>query len=312
MRSRRTRAHNTRAHVSPAERRKPRLSGAPGLALAAVITVALVGVVAGVTTAATSGGNAANVRDAAGGATSAGHAAAKHAGSGARASGKKAPARSAGTKTTATATSGPPRTSCQSVAHIGDSTSVDLISTAYLPYPSELLQARYAAVGVRHLNLDASGGRSMVETLPGQVNGYNVARTWAAQGYRGCWVFALGTNDAANVAVGSSVSLMARINEMMAVANGQPVMWVNTRTLLTYGPYANANEQIWNQTLVQALARYPNMRIFDWSSVAQPGWFLSDGIHYTTYGAAIRAQAIANALARAFPLNGHSKGQIVR
>jgi hypothetical protein len=125
-------------------------------------------------------------------------------------------------------------------------------------------------------------------------------------------VFALGTNDTANVAVGSSVGLMARINEMMSVAHGEPVMWVNTRTLLTSGPWANANEQGWDKTLVRALAKYPNMRIFDWSAVAQPSWFLPDGIHYNPAGCAMRAKAIADALARAFPLNGHSKGQIVR
>jgi hypothetical protein len=70
------------------------------------------------------------------------------------------------------------RTSCSSVAHIGDSTSADLISSADLPDPAQQLPARYADVGVRHLQIDASGGRSIVETLPGQVNGYNVALSW--------------------------------------------------------------------------------------------------------------------------------------
>ena len=54
------------------------------------------------------------------------------------------------------------------------------------------------------------------------------------------------------------------------------------------------------------------MRIFNWSAVAQPGWFLSDGIHYNSIGGAMRARAIADALARAFPLNGRSAGKIVR
>ncbi|HEX9033785.1 MAG TPA: hypothetical protein VF834_18250 [Streptosporangiaceae bacterium] len=203
------------------------------------------------------------------------------------------------------------RTSCQSVAHIGDSTSVDLISSAFLPDKAQQLPARYASVGVRHLRIDASGGRSIVEALPGQVNGYNVASAWRSRGYHGCWVFALGTNDTANVAAGSSVAMMARIEKMMSVAHGQPVMWVNTRTLLSSGPWAGANERRWDNTLVRALHKYPNMRIFNWSAVAQPGWFLPDGIHYNSLGCAMRASAIADALARAFPLNGHSKGQIV-
>jgi hypothetical protein len=204
------------------------------------------------------------------------------------------------------------RTSCSSVAHIGDSTSADLISSADLPDPAQQLPARYADVGVRHLQIDASGGRSIVETLPGQVNGYNVARAWWDEGYRGCWVFALGTNDAANVAAGSSVGMMARIQEMMSVAHGDPVMWVNTVTQLSSGPYAEANERLWDDTLLRALAMYPNMRIFDWAAVAQPSWFLADGIHYNSAGCAARAQAIADALAHAFPLHGHSRSPIVR
>ncbi len=204
------------------------------------------------------------------------------------------------------------RTSCRSVAHVGDSTSVDLISSAYLPDPAQQLGARYADVGVKHFLVDASGGRSIVEAMPGQVNGYNVASGWWAQGYRGCWVFALGTNDTANVSVGSAVGLMARVDRMMSAAHGEPVMWVNTRTLLSGGPWAEANQQAWDNTLRQALARYPNMRIFNWAAVAQPGWFLSDGIHYNSVGCAARARAIANALARAFPRHGHSHGQIVR
>src|ERR1700683_2341187 len=111
-------------------------------------------------------------------------------------------------------------TSGQSVAHIGDSTSVDLVSPVDIPDPAERLAAQYADVGVKNLKIDASGGRSIVETLPGQVNGYNVAQAWRSEGYRGCWVFALGTNDAANISIGSSVDAQARINEMMSVADG--------------------------------------------------------------------------------------------
>ncbi|HEX3491218.1 MAG TPA: hypothetical protein VHU92_17855 [Streptosporangiaceae bacterium] len=70
------------------------------------------------------------------------------------------------------------RTSCQAVAHVGDSTTVDLISPAVLPDASQRLAARYAAVGVTSLHINASGGRSIVEELPGQVNGYDAARDY--------------------------------------------------------------------------------------------------------------------------------------
>jgi len=291
----------------PAGRRRLRLSRTGRIAVVAGATVGIVATVAGMTAAAvTSGGPGHASTRANGQQGSASASTGRHAGHAQQAehggrSGHKA---AAGGRVL--------RTSCKNVAHVGDSTSVDLISAAFLPNPAQRLGARYAEVGVKHLKIDASGGRSIVEELPGQLNGYKVASAWRDQGYRGCWVFALGTNDAANIAAGSNVGMRARIDEMMAVAHGEPVLWVNTKTLLTSGPDANANEQAWNKALVKALARYPNLRIFNWSAVAQPTWFVSDGIHYTSAGCAIRAKAIADALARAFPLHGHSVSNIVR
>jgi hypothetical protein len=204
-----------------------------------------------------------------------------------------------------------PGTSCRSVAHIGDSTSVGMVSLLDLPDPAQRLAAQYTRVGVRHTWIDASGGRSMVEEMPGQINGFDTARNMASHGFRGCWVIALGTNDTANVSVGSSVGRMARIQELMSVAHGAPVMWVSVKTLDSSGPWSEANMQLWNDTLLQACHQYPNLRIFDWASAAQDGWFISDGIHYTTAGYAARAHLIAGALARAFPRSGHSAGCVV-
>ena len=65
------------------------------------------------------------------------------------------------------------------------------------------------------MRTDISGARSVVEVLPGQVNGYDAAQAIYGSGFRGCWVIALGTNDTADVAVGSNVGLMARIQRMM-------------------------------------------------------------------------------------------------
>ena len=202
-------------------------------------------------------------------------------------------------------------TSCRRVAHIGDSTSVGLVSPLDLPDPAQRLAAQYRDVGVRHAWIDASGGRSMVEEMPGQINGYDTARTMVSTGFRGCWVIALGTNDTANVSVGSNVGRMARIQELMSVAHGAPVMWVDVKTLEPSGPWSEANMQLWNDTLLQACHQYPNLRIFDWASVAQDGWFISDGIHYTPAGYAARAHLIARALARAFPRSGHSTGCVI-
>ena len=203
------------------------------------------------------------------------------------------------------------RTSCRAVVHIGDSTSEGMISPSYLPNPAQRLTAQYQDVGVQQVRTNVVGANSVVETLPGDVNGYDAARNMVAQGYRGCWVIALGTNDTADVAIGSGTGRMARVQEMMAAAHGQPVVWVDLISTLSSGPYSEPNMQLWNATLRQACARYPNMRIFDWASLAQPGWFINDGIHYTSAGYAIRGQQIAEGLAKAFPAKGHSTGCLV-
>jgi peptidoglycan/LPS O-acetylase OafA/YrhL/lysophospholipase L1-like esterase len=209
------------------------------------------------------------------------------------------------------AADGPLRTSCQSVAHLGDSTSEGLVSPDYLPNPRKRLARRYEDVGVQTVRTDISGARSVVEVLPGQVNGYDAAGAIVKAGFRGCWVLALGTNDTADVAVGSTVSLMTRIQRMMSAARGEPVMWVNVISLRDSGPYAEANMRKWDAALLQACARYPNLRVFDWAAVVKTGWFISDGIHYTSAGYAARARLIAGAVAKAFPLAGHSPGCVV-
>ncbi len=187
-----------------------------------------------------------------------------------------------------------------------------MVSPQWLANPAQRLRAQYSDVGVRHALIDASGGRSIVEEMPGQLNGYRVATAWSERGFRGCWVFALGTNDTANVAVGSNVGLSARIREMMTAAHGEPVMWVNTQTDLSSGPWSEANMQLWNNALVAACKSYQNMRIFNWAAMVRPGWHLDDGIHYTSQGYAIRAHAIARALARAFPAGSHSSQCVVK
>jgi hypothetical protein len=206
---------------------------------------------------------------------------------------------------------GPLRTSCRSVAHIGDSTSDGLVSAEYLPNPKQRIVARYEDVGVQTVVTDVSGARSVVEVLPGTTNGQQAAKAIIRNGFDGCWVIALGTDDTADVAAGSNWTLMYRIKRMMAVTKGEPVMWVNVKSLLSSGPYAEPNMRAWNQTLLKVCAKYPNMRIFNWASEARRKWFIADGIHYTSLGYKHRAKDIADALARAFPAVGKSPGCVV-
>ena len=203
------------------------------------------------------------------------------------------------------------RTSCTAVAHIGDSTSDGLVSSDYLPDPTERIQARYQDVGVQAVYTDITGARSVVEVLPGTTNGYEAAQNLISHGFHGCWVIALGTNDTADVAVGSNVGLAARIQEMMQVTQGEPVMWVNVISLLSAGPYAEANMQKWNTALMQACVSHPNMRVFNWAVLPQPSWFINDGIHYTSAGYEKRALYIADGLALAFPQTGKSPSCLI-
>src|SRR4051794_20498764 len=123
-----------------------------------------------------------------------------------------------------------PQTSCTSVVHIGDSLSVGLDSAGYVGSADARVSVRYAAVGVRTLRLESSGGRSVIERLEGQEDGEVVAKRIRKSGFHGCWVIALGTNDAANVHHGSQYGYSERIDRMMAVIGDDPVLWVDTKT----------------------------------------------------------------------------------
>jgi hypothetical protein len=195
----------------------------------------------------------------------------------------------------------PPRTSCKSVVHIGDSTSDGLISSTYLPDAAQRIPARYAQVGVTKVHTEVVGGTSIVEKYNNQPNAYDVAKRYRSQGYNGCWVIALGTNDTADVAVGSNVGLAERIKRMTSVIGNQPVMWITVKSLLSSGPYSEQNMLLWDQALYAAARHYPNMKIYNWASVVQTPWFINDEIHFTSAGYAARGELIADALAAAFP-----------
>ena len=204
------------------------------------------------------------------------------------------------------------QSSCKSVLHIGDSTSEGLTSTNYLPNPKDRSEAQYARVGATSSYFAISGARSIDETFEGEPNAYEAALAWKEEGFHGCWVFALGTNDSADVYVGGSVGDRERIERMMSVAGKEPVLWVNVKSLVPSGPYAESNMLEWDEALLNLCPRYPNMRVYDWASDVKDAWFIDDGIHFTTPGYRARARLIADALAEAFPSGGgRSRGCVV-
>ena len=122
------------------------------------------------------------------------------------------------------------QTSCRSVVHIGDSLSVGLVSAALIPDEEMQHRRPVPPVGVPDVRLEISGARSVIEHLDGQLAGEEVARRLRRNGFEGCWVVALGTNDAANVAVGSGHGYSDRIDRMMAIIGDDPVVWVDIKT----------------------------------------------------------------------------------
>lgn len=206
---------------------------------------------------------------------------------------------------------GPLHTKCTEVIHLGDSTSEGLISTDYLPNPADREDAQLKAVGVTTFIPEISGARSIVETVNNQPNAETVVKKRLAEGYKGCWIIAMGTNDSANQVVGGTWPYDKRVALLMDQLKDYPVMWLTVRTLKTTGPYANKYQIEWNNTLKDACSKYPNMRIYDWASEVQDPWYIKDGIHFTTPGYQQRAHRIARAFAIAFPKDGDSPQQCV-
>ncbi len=199
------------------------------------------------------------------------------------------------------------KTSCRRVVHIGDSTSEGLDSAEYLPNAKQRIPNRYAEVGVSETHMEVQGARSIEERYEGEPNAQEVAEAWKAEGYKGCWVLALGTNEAADVAAGSNVGLGERIEKMMNIIGDEPVLWVNVKTLPEATEfYAEKGMKKWDEELERACLRYPNMRIYNWAGDVKESWFINDGIHFTSPGYAARAELIAHALAHAFPAKGKS------
>lgn len=192
-------------------------------------------------------------------------------------------------------------TRCTSVIQIGDSTSVGIDTAAKVPAADDTLSAQYKRVGATTVDLDADGGRSIVEKVNGQPNAAEAVATHLAKGEKGCWVIAMGVNDAANIAVGSTVDADERIARIMTQLQGQPVLWP---TVATSNPsvkgYTAEAMTSFNNALRRAVVRYSNLAVYDWAAAAQPAQFV-DGIHYTAEGTAERNRRFADALATAFP-----------
>lgn len=194
--------------------------------------------------------------------------------------------------------------------YIGDSVSIGLISPKQLPRPNDRLQARLGAVGVRQVSVDVSGGRSVVERLGTRPNALDVMPSRSH--YQGCYLVAIGTNDAANVTVGPARSTRQRIDDVMARAHGRPVLWP-TVTALTHAPpgYTQAAMKAFDAELVAATKRHPNLRVYDWATERDARWTEGDGIHDRRIGSRSRAVMYARAMTVAFPAGAPASSERV-
>jgi hypothetical protein len=190
------------------------------------------------------------------------------------------------------------------VIHIGDSTGVYLWESQYVGgVEANTMRERYRSVGVEQVFDDNSGGRSIEErTADWQTTAFEVAVAARDNGFTGCWVLMIGTNDAAAIAAGASMDAAERILRMLYVIGEEPVLWVDAVTDgWVEGGYRNESMQAWNDVLQWIASERPNVEVLNWSERVVPDWFLDDGVHYTSDGHAWRAAITALALAEAFP-----------
>lgn len=175
---------------------------------------------------------------------------------------------------------------CETVVHLGDSTSLSM-----LPY----LRSDYAQFNISDVVLSVGNGRSIsYKKPPDSMTGIEAVRYWKnkLQGRMVCWVIALGTNDASST---SKPDDSTRIDLLMKEIGQDKVLWVNVwMDSKTRPDYSVAHAKQWNSLLLSKFGRNRNVSILDWATIckANPSWLLGDGIHYSTSGSVQRSKII--------------------
>ncbi|WP_226995617.1 SGNH/GDSL hydrolase family protein [Gordonia phthalatica] len=191
------------------------------------------------------------------------------------------------------------KTLCRTVIQIGDSTSVGLDNSLRVGSPTDRTTEQYHRIGVQNVYLNAMNGRAVVERIGDEPSGLDAIRQERALGHDGCWLIALGANDAARIGHGSTISARRRIDMVMRELPGRPVLWPTVMTDTT-GVYDTRYMRSFNAELKRATARYPNLRVFDFARYPKPSWYV-DGVHYTEDAMIQRNRLFALGLATKFP-----------
>jgi lysophospholipase L1-like esterase len=108
----------------------------------------------------------------------------------------------------------------------------------------------------------------------------------------GVIVVSLGTNDNPS-ATATFASEVERVLD--AAGPSRCVLWAN----IARPPYAGVSYAGFNRVLERLSFSRPNLTVIDWARIThgQAGLLGSDGVHATSEGYAVRAQAIASAIA---------------
>jgi lysophospholipase L1-like esterase len=102
----------------------------------------------------------------------------------------------------------------------------------------------------------------------------------------------LGTNDNPS----ETATFAGEVTQVLDAAGPSTcVVWAN----IARPPYGGVSYSGFNHVLERLSLTHPNLLVVDWARIShsQPGLLGSDGVHATSQGYAVRAQAIASAIA---------------
>lgn len=202
---------------------------------------------------------------------------------------------------------------CGTLGWVGDSTSIGLMSgqansTAEQVESFDIgnsespVNSAFAdkAPSVKHITANFAGGRSLVEELDGTPNGVKAIESLVDE--VDCVVIAMGTNDGANIAVGSQEDEASRIASALSAAQGKPVFWLTpvispNAAVNGYTPESAEKFTASVHDSGKEIMREGDspLSIIDLSDKTEDDWF-TDGIHYTTEADQHRAEAVAEAV----------------
>jgi hypothetical protein len=134
--------------------------------------------------------------------------------------------------------------------------------------------------------------RIRTSAFTGRETADGVAQIVRMANLPGTIVVSLGTNDDPS----QTTTFAGEVSEVLDAAGpSRCVVWAN----IARPPYAGVSYSGYNHVLTHLSLSRPNLLVVDWARISrsQPGLLGSDEVHATPHGYAVRAQAIASALA---------------